>query len=529
MQKENIHILIVDDNPVDLEIIKTVLKENYAIVYDIDTATSGIETIEKVSKDKFNLILLDYRLQDMNGIEILEEIKKRELDIPVVMVTGEGDENIAKETIKKGAYDYLIKDEINSIILTRTILGVLKRKVLEDKIKEYHDKLKDLAIKDGLTDLYNHRHFQEILTQEYKRAKRDDLPLSCMMLDLDHFKLVNDSYGHQFGDFVLAQSAKILNKFVRDTDFVARYGGEEFVVILPNTDLKGVIHLCEKIRNSFAVNAFRKGKVSETVTISIGVSSTLDKNVSSRDDLITNADIALYHAKARGRNNVCVWNEIETNNTMNIQEEYQKISDFFNRIKDLGEDMKEPCIKSVQDIFCELEAGCDYFNEHSLRVSLYAEKLARELSMSEEEIKVIKYSSLLHDLGMVGVNSDILNKKDILTPEEYELIKKHSDIGANILGQLKLFDKELQIIHYHHERFDGRGYPHKLKGEMIPLGARILAIAEAYDSMTSGTVYCKARSLSEALTELKKCSGYHFDPKLVDAFIKAIKKKDEPS
>ncbi len=528
MQKENIHILIVDDNPVDLEIIRAVLNGNYAIHYTIDAASTGMEALEKASTGEFHLALLDYNLHDMNGIEILEEIKTRSIDLPVIMVTGEGDEKIAKETIKKGAYDYLIKDEINNILLTRTIRSVLERKNLEDKLKAYHDKLEDLAIKDGLTGLYNHRHFQEILSSEFKRSKRYVQPLSCMMLDLDHFKLVNDSHGHQYGDFVLAQSAGILRRFARDTDFIARYGGEEFVIILPNTDLEGVLHLAEKIRNSFENNPFKKEEISESISISIGVSSTADSNVSSKDDLITNADTALYQAKSSGRNNVCAWEEIESEDSIDVKEEYFKITDFYNRIKNLSEDMKEPCVKSVQDIFCELEAGCDYFNDHSLRVCLYAEKLARELLMSDEEINVIKYSALLHDIGMVGINSDILKKKDVLSPDEYDLLKRHVNIGADIVGQLKLFGKELQMIHYHHERFDGSGYPHKLRGRMIPLGARILAIAEAYDSMTSETMYRKARSSSEAIEELRKCAGSQFDPKLVEAFIKAIKRPDKP-
>ena len=529
MQKEKIHVLVVDDNPVDLEVIKTALNENYTIVYSIDTACTGIEAVERAVGGKFHLALLDYRLPDMNGIEILEEIKKRGVDMPVIVITGAGDEKIAKETIKKGAYDYLTKEEINSVVLTRTILGVLKRKSLEDKIKEYHKKLKDLSIRDGLTGLYNHRHFQEILSSEYKRAKRHAQPLSCMMLDLDHFKLVNDSHGHQFGDFVLVQTAEILKKFVRDTDFIARYGGEEFVIIMPNTDLKGTLHLGEKIRNSFANNAFKTGGISEVVTISVGVSSTSDNNVTKKDDLITNADIALYHAKSRGRNNVCAWEEMESEDTIGVKEEYQKIADFYNRLKDLSEDMKEVFIKSTQDIFCELESGCDYFNKHSLRVSLYAAELAKELSMSDEDIKVIRHAALLHDIGMVGINSNILKKDDDLTHEEYDLIKRHSNIGANIMGRLKLFGKELQIIHYHHERFDGRGYPHKLRGNMIPLGARILAIAEAYDAMTSGTIYRKACSPKEAVAELKKCAGSQFDPRLVDIFIKAVEKADKSS
>ncbi len=526
MQKEKVCVLLVDDNPVDIEIIKTILNEQNTIICNIDTASSGAEAIEKAANSKFHLALVDYRLPGMSGIEVLEAINKRKLDLPVIIITGEGDEKIAVEAMKKGTYDYLTKDEINNVVLTRSMLSVLKRKSLEDKVKESHKELKNLAIRDGLTGLYNHRHFQEILSNEYKRAKRHGHLLSCMMLDLDHFKLVNDTHGHQFGDFVLAQSAKILKKLVRDIDFVARYGGEEFFIILPNTDMKGTIILAERICNSFAHNKFKKGKISEVVTVSIGVSSTANSNVGKKGDIIANADSALYHAKRRGRNNVCVWEEIESEVMFNIKEEEQKIRDFHSRFNAVSRNIKETCIESVRNILSELKSEGDYINKHSLRSSLYAVKLAKELSMPDEDIDVIKHAALLHDIGMVGISSDILKKAGKLTHEEYDLIKRHSHIGVNVIEQIKLFGKELQIILYHHERFDGSGYPHRLRGDMIPLEARILAVAEAYDVMISETVYHKASSSKDAIAELKRCAGSQFDPQIVNAFIKAVKRGD---
>jgi putative nucleotidyltransferase with HDIG domain len=308
------------------------------------------------------------------------------------------------------------------------------------------------------------------------------------------------------------------------TDFVARYGGEEFFVILPNTDLKGAFILAERLRIAFADHVFKNGSVSEMVTVSIGVSATTDNNVVSDEVLIANADRSLYRAKWRGRNNVCTFEEAEIEETVNIREEIQKIENFYVKLRNINENIKANCIESAHDILREIEKGWDYINEHSVRVSRYAERLTRELSRPEDYINVVKRAALLHDIGMVGVNSSILKKKSKLTEEEYNVVKRHSNIGVKIMEKTNLFERELPLILYHHEHFDGSGYPHRLRGDTIPYGARILAVVEAYDVMISDTAYKKAASLEEVLAELNQCSGTQFDPEMVKAFIKIVEK-----
>jgi diguanylate cyclase (GGDEF)-like protein/putative nucleotidyltransferase with HDIG domain len=524
MSKETISILVADNGFPAIDVIKSTLGNYDDIKCKIDTATSGSDAINKAADSKFDLLLVGQDLPGAKGLKMVQEVIRRKLGVPVIMIVAEGEEKLGVRAMEKGAYDYLTKNEIKTVALNRAIRRVMQRKKLESDIRESLKKLEMLAIKDGLTGLFNHRHFREVLKNEYKKAKRHSQPLSCIMIDLDYFKAVNDNYGHQYGDFVLAQSAQILKRLVRDTDFVARYGGEEFFVILPNTDLQGAFILAERIRKVFVNNIFTKDKISETVTISAGISATSDDNVVSDEDLVANADKALYRAKWRGRNNVCYFGEIESEDTGSLREEFDKIEDFYTRFETINENIKETCIESAHNILREIEKGWDYISEHSVRVSRYAEKLSRKLSMPEAEVNVIKRAALLHDLGMVGINSTIIRKKDKLTDKEYNSIKRHSNIGVRIIERTKLFQKELPIILHHHERFDGGGYPHMLKGESIPYGARILAIAEAYDVMRSDTVYKKANSAEETISELKECAGTQFDPRLVTAFIKVIEK-----
>jgi len=524
MSKSKLSILLADNNPPNIESIKSSLKSDKEIMYKIDTVESNKDALQKASENGIDLVLVNEKPSGTSGIKMLQEIIKKKLGVPVIMIVAEGEEKLGVKAMNKGAYDYLTKDEVKTVALSRAIQRVMQRRKLESDIKESLDKLEKLAIKDGLTGLYNHQHFKDVIAKEYKKAKRYSQPLSCIMLDLDHFKSVNDSHGHQFGDEVLVKSSRIMKKMVRDTDFVARYGGEEFFIILPNTDINGAYILAERMRLAFAHNIFKKGEVSEIVTVSLGVTSTSDENVISERDLIANADKSLYRAKWRGRNNVCTYEEAEIKQTKGIKEDTHKIQNFHDKLNNLNDNIKENCIESAHDILREIEKGWDYITEHSIRVSRYAEKLTKALMLSEEEVKTIRRAALLHDIGMVGVSSKILRKKSKLSGDEYDIIKKHTDIGVKLIKKTNLFEKELPIILYHHERYDGTGYPHKLKGETIPLGARLLAVVESYDAMMNKTSYRKACPSEDALNELRQCSGTQFDPDMVNIFIKVLNK-----
>ncbi len=524
MSKERLSILVADNSRPDIANIKSSLGIHDDIKISIATTKSGIDTIEKAKDKKFDLLLMNQNIPGKDGIVVLQEIIKKKLGVPVIMIVAEGEEKLGVKAMDHGAYDYLTRDEVKTASLNRAIRRAMQRKKLENDISESLQKLEKLAIRDGLTGLYNHRHFIEVLDKEYKKSSRHVQPLSCIMIDLDYFKSVNDNYGHQFGDLVLARSADILKKLVRDTDFVARYGGEEFFILLPNTLMHGALILAERIRNAFAKHTFKNGKISEVVTVSIGLSSSADDNVAGAEDLVANADKALYRAKAEGRNRVLAYSEKSDQDSSVIKEDSRKMENFNNKLEAFQRDIKEHCIESAHKILCEIEKGCNALNEHAVRVSQYAEDLTKELSMPEEDVNSVKRAALLHDIGMIGISSRILNKKTKLTGDEYNLMKRHSNMGVKLMEKTRLFERELPMILYHHERFDGTGYPHRLRGDSIPFGARILAIAEAYDAMRTSKSYSRSRSSTRALAELKKCSGTQFDPDMVDAFLKVIEK-----
>ncbi len=526
MSKSKISILVAENSTPEIKNIKSALQSHDDINISVHTARSGSDTLEKATDRKFDLLLMKQNMPGKNGIVVLQEIIKKKLGVPVIMIVAEGEEKLGVKAMENGAYDYLTRDEVRTAALNRAVHRAMQRKKLENDISKSLLKLEKLAIRDGLTGLYNHRHFLDVLGQEYKKSSRHVQPLSCIMIDLDYFKSVNDNHGHQFGDLVLAESARILMKLVRDTDFVSRYGGEEFFIVLPNTVLQGALILAERIRNAFAKNKFKNGKTSEVVTVSIGLSSINDDNVAGADDLIANADKALYRAKAEGRNRVIAYDDKIEEGSI-LKEDHNRMASFNSKLETFQREIREHCIESAHNILCEIEKGLGALNEHSVRVSHYAENLSKELAMSDDDVGAVKRAALLHDIGMIGINSRILNKKSKLTGDEYNLIKRHSNMGVKLMEKTRLFERELPMILYHHERFDGNGYPHRLRGDGIPAGARVLAIADSYDAMRTNSSYSKSRSASKAIAELKKCAGTQFDPNMVDAFIKVIKKNPD--
>jgi len=246
-------ILLVEDNIDDVEVLRRFIRRVPGS-YQVDIAYDADEAISKASQGAYDLALVDHQLPGASGHELIGTMREAVPELPIVMLTGHGDEKLAVEVMKAGAYDYLRKHDLDPSILARVVRNVLERSRLENEVRQVNERLREWAIRDGLTGLYNHRHFQELLRTEMARARRYGQPLACLMLDLDHFKDVNDTYGHPFGDRVLKRLAATLTDVAREVDIIARYGGEEFVVVLPNTDREGARRLAERVRRWVSEN-----------------------------------------------------------------------------------------------------------------------------------------------------------------------------------------------------------------------------------------------------------------------------------
>ncbi|NLI91580.1 MAG: diguanylate cyclase [Peptococcaceae bacterium] len=373
---------------------------------------------------------------------------------------------------------------------------------MRDTEKEIHRKLERLASYDGLTDLHNHRSFQLIMDRAIAQAEKKKEPLSLIMFDLDYFKVYNDSFGHQKGDFVLKLVAGILKECTPEHCECARYGGEEFAMILPGTTTETAKTVGETIRSKIedtvipGMEVLPKGRL----TISVGVAE-YPRMANTKEKLIQKADEALYKAKFVSKNKVEAYYSVFDELSLRLMDEEK---DIFN---------------SIRTLTMVINAKDRYTFGHSERTMLLARKLGEKVGLNHEDIKELCYSSLLHDIGKIEVAREILNKPAKLNTQEWEILKQHPQWGADIIRPMKSLKNTVEIVLHHHENYDGSGYPKGLKGEEIPLGARILRIIDSYDAITTNRPYKEAMTKSQALEELRRYSGLHYDPYLLEEFV----------
>ncbi|MGB6874284.1 MAG: diguanylate cyclase [Dehalococcoidia bacterium] len=355
---------------------------------------------------------------------------------------------------------------------------------------------------DEITGLFNRQHFEERLKEEVSRHSRYGDVFSIFMLDLDNFKAYNDVYGHPAGDILLNHVGGIVKNSVRDADQAFRYGGDEVVVILPQTARDDAYVVAERVREQIAGEMEKKAI---TVTCSIGLASYPTDGVIA-GELVDVADSALYYAKRTGGNRVYLSSKIPS-----------------EPLDDGGIYGKRNGLSAIYALVSAVEARDPYIYGHSRKVSTYAGALAEAIGLSPDEVSKVSTAALLHDIGKIGIPDKVLNKKKKLNVENWEVIKTHPRLGANIIGNIPHLVPCVSSILHHHERWDGGGYPEGLKGEEIPIGARILAVADSFEAMTSARPYRHALSREEVVKELRQGAGIQFDPYLVEVFIGIIK------
>ena len=300
-----INILAVEDSGFSFKFLKKLLEKQKNVT--LSQAKSLREARSEIESSKYDLIFLDYYLPDGEGIDFLYELKEKNTEIPVIVITGKGDEMVASRMIQAGAYEYIPKDAINRGSLFSAINKALTKFNLHQEIKLVQDKMIKMSTRDEMTGLYNYRYFIESLQQELSASTRYKYDLVVCMMDIDHFKKINDNYGHPTGDDVLVTFGKLLQENTRESDLPCRYGGEEFSVILTHTPIKNAFNMMERFRNALEKTEFSyKGKRFQ-VTVSIGLTVLNSNSKKTADQLIDEADQALYRAKKTGRNKTVIF------------------------------------------------------------------------------------------------------------------------------------------------------------------------------------------------------------------------------
>lgn len=372
--------------------------------------------------------------------------------------------------------------------------------------REVRQTLINLANTDELTALGNHRHFQDSIRGSVERAAREGRELSMILLDINHFKFYNESLGHLAGDNALRELGAILKETVQPEGQLFRYGSDEFAVLAPGGPDRA-IDLARRIKQNVEAHSFYRAEIQPggRLTISAGIAS-FPRHGQTVSELIRYANDALYRAKY-GREKVQVYFSVmeDVNSLLSASEH-----DVFNSIKTL---------------VTVVNAKDRYTFGHSERVTFYSLLLARRIGLPETEIKLLKYAAYLHDIGKIEIDRAILNKPAPLTAGERSIMNMHSAWGADIVRPLVNLGQISGLIRAHHENYNGTGFPDGLAGAEIPLGARILRIADSYDAMTTDRPYKKAMTPAEACRELKRCAGAMFDPELTGQFIRIVEQE----
>lgn len=375
----------------------------------------------------------------------------------------------------------------------------------------------EAATTDRLTHVANRPMLLATLYEEVERAARYGRPLTVAFIDLDHFKPINDTHGHDAGDSVLTGVASVLRTHVRRSDIIGRYGGEEFVIVFPETTVDEATAVAEKLRLLVSKQRFTVGEGDEvSVTVSIGLAGGHGQPLRV-DDLLRDADAAMYAAKSLGRDQTYVFAEVDDDSARIPRAPISKAARA--AAADVAHRGRQAAEAALASVIMPLP---HYGGRPSSLIATIAIELARKLDLPPAEVERIRVASLLHDIGKVGVPDEILEKPGPLSPDEWQAVVQHPRIGEEILNRVAAVKDAAAIILHHHERYSGHGYPHGLRGSDIPLGARIVAIADAYDAMLSDRPYRAAIGHDAAVAELRAQAGLQFDPDLVELFCSAF-------
>lgn len=511
MRRHEIDICVIDDDEAQCALLRArFLREQYSVV----TATTGEEGYALVSQHLPRVVLCDLMLPGLDGVELARRLRAdASLDgVYLVLVTAVDEPEQKIRALLAGADDYITKPYNVVELVARVRNGM--------RICRLQERLSNAAMTDGLTDLANHTTFRSLLEVEFSRTRRYGGSVSLLMIDLDHFKAVNDNFGHEAGNEVLRATARHITSVVRDMDVVARYGGEEFAVILPQTDESAAGHLAERIRETTPRAVAMPDAARTGITLSVGVASSSDARVGAAVDLINLADTALYASKRFGRNRVTLATELPDQGDHALL--YQDVDQLRKQVVSLSLHAKEVCLQSIWALVQALETRDAYTARHSHNVRFIVERVAERAGWSLALRETTSNAAMLHDLGKIGVPDRVLLKPGPLTPDEAVVMRHVPLLTCKILEPLRIFETEIQIIRHIRERYDGTGFPDGLFGAAIPLGSRLVAIAEAFVAMTSGRRYRATLAFDDALAEIVRQSGMQFDPELVGFFETAL-------
>lgn len=400
------------------------------------------------------------------------------------------------------------EDEIGDLISDFNLMAMglqqqdAELRTVQEQLRITLQQEQERATRDPLTGLRNHRYFQDSLHTEIERCRRTGGVVTIAMLDLDNFKQVNDRFGHSEGDAVLRRATKGISDNLRPYDLACRLGGEEFGIIFPEATAEQALNVLDRI----AAHILPLGPNGERLSFSGGL-TTWPTHAESQSDLFQRADEASYTAKMNGKAQSVIYDPAKVS-SMNSEDRTKQRS-------------RDAMLTTATTLVSAVDQKDPYTRHHSELVAVYAATIARAMCLDEQTVKLVYRAGLLHDVGKIGISDSILVKNGQLTHDEWVQLRMHPEFSYRILLAAEM-EPVATWTRHHHEHFDGTGYPLGLQGEHIPIGSRIILVADAFESMTSDRIYRRALGLSQAIHELRAGAGAQFDAQVVEAMVQLV-------
>lgn len=425
------------------------------------------------------------------------------------------------------ASDHNVQNHVGLYQLTATNMGLLVQN------SDLFKKVSQSSSMDGLTNLYSHRRFHELLSQEMADAEANNSNVSVLIFDINNMGQINRDYGHSKGDEVIKVVANKINENIKKQDIAARYGGDKISVILRNMNADEAKYMAEYL--TYSLSCCLVDDVGPVNKVSVGI-STFPEDSRDKEKLLILAEQAVLVSKSKGYKNgrstivstqdYDFWDDSSLNSfAIVMAKRHSQIGINFEealveKFQNENIQSQNHLIEVVTSLASAIDAKDEYTKDHSSSVSRYSVALAKAINLPDKEVDRIKLGALLHDIGKIGIPEDVLTKPSRLTDEEFKIIQQHPSIGVEkILEPNPLLHDLIPIVKYHHEQWNGQGYPCQLKGEEIPLAARIVAIADTYHALISDRPYRKGMSVEKACAILEEGAGIQWDKELVRQFI----------
>ena len=390
--------------------------------------------------------------------------------------------------------------------------------VLARRLESVFQRLAHQSKTDELTGIANRRQFEEVLDCFYQQARRYNRPLSLLIMDVDNFKAANDTGGHQYGDQVLQMVTQEIEACCRKADLPARWGGDEFAVLMPETSSSDAFLVAERIRQAITARSLQDPK-GIRISLSVGIADLNSGEIDSPQAMINLSDRALYGAKELGRDRVVQAHELNGMTWPGSCESSGHVNLLRDKVAGLDNQVRDFFLRAVEEMLTLLRDRDPFMADQATRVRHHAALLGEEMGLPVRVLQRLEMAAMLHDIGMISMPDSILLNTGPLNEQQLQVLHRHPLLSVRIMEGVQFLDQEIPPVRHHHERFDGKGYPENLKGDEIPLTARIIAVADAFVAMTSPRCFRPAKAPQQALDEIRAASGSQFDPAIVEALM----------